>query len=110
MDTDVIEKAAEVLAGRFGPGWDKLPLDKTEQRARLLNQRGGFVPDITKADCLDAAQAAYTAIVGGKVLVDREPSEAMTLAGMRHRMAVEKPNIHDTAGIWTAMLNASEGV
>lgn len=45
----------------------------------------------------------------GSVVVPREPTDAMVLAGMRHRMAVEKPNIQDTAGIYTAMLDAKEG-
>ncbi len=38
-----------------------------------------------------------------------EPSEAMVKAGMTYRLAVERPNIHDTAGIFAAMIKAAQG-
>ncbi|MEM8615433.1 MAG: hypothetical protein AAGF20_00710 [Pseudomonadota bacterium] len=53
-------------------------------------------------------EAAIAALLGeDHVVVPREPSEAMVKAGIAHRMAAEKPNIKDTAGTYTAMIEAA---
>ena len=102
MDTDAIEKAAEAIARtRF----DRVISDLAGDGAVSFD----MPPDTAKADIIQRhipeAQAAYTAIIGDKVLVDREPSEQMLHDGYKASYT-PVPAIRAT---WTAMLNASEG-
>jgi len=85
--TDMISRACSNVLGLYR---------QTKQQERELG--GEF-------DVMPAPRDVVLAVLSAL----EEPSEAMVRAGMTHRLAVEKPNIHDTAGIFAAMIKAAKG-
>jgi hypothetical protein len=100
--TDVIEKAAEAHYAEYFAGVQDLEPKWTD------------LPDDARARFIEAMQAAYTAIVGDKVLVDRDSLEQVRIAlqncsEIKSRYEHGENEQDRAVSAIAAMLNASEG-
>lgn len=91
--------------------WQKTMTDTMIERMARAIQAEVMRPTDGHLNTLDWEINNHTYKSLAKAALDalEQPTEAMIETGMRYRLAVEKPNVHDTAGIFSAMIQAAKG-